>query len=212
MENKIKEQIDQVGNIVVYRVFGEQVRKEFNNFTNFGQHYQFTFIPENEFWIDDKTEANEIEFLIQHLLIEYKLMKASWPYNLALNEANKYEQKYRKLVSTLNESTSDRQKFQTFVKIHIKLIKTLAENVKVWLVDGELIRDIFDLNFSDGGHDLIYPYIPKNEIWIDNTTNEEEIKHILLHESHERMLLKSGMKYIEAHKLATREEYKSRNA
>ena len=90
-------------------------------------------------------------------------------------------------------------------KIHKKLLQCCG-NVKVWLVNGEIVRDLFDTNFSCGGHDLVYHFVPKNEIWLDDKISEKERKFIFLHELHERGLMKKGMRYHEAHRSATEVE------
>jgi len=71
---------------------------------------------------------------------------------------------------------------------------------KVWVVDGLVIRrDIFG-EFLYGGNTQRYPWIPKNEIWIDNAISAEEFKYTLIHELHERDLMaKKGMSYADAH-------------
>jgi len=43
-------------------------------FTNFGQHYRFPFIPERELWIDAEAKDDERAFFIDHLLVEHDLM------------------------------------------------------------------------------------------------------------------------------------------
>jgi hypothetical protein len=71
---------------------------------------------------------------------------------------------------------------------------------KVWIVDGLVVRrDIFG-EFLYGGNPQRYPWIPKNEIWIDNAISAEEFKYTLMHELHERDLMaKKGMSYSDAH-------------
>ena len=45
---------DRRGNIQVWIVDGSYVRGHIDEeFTNFGQHYRYAYIPANEFWIDD---------------------------------------------------------------------------------------------------------------------------------------------------------------
>ena len=38
-------------------------------FTNFGQHYRFNCIPENEFWLENEATPDERRFFIDHLLL-----------------------------------------------------------------------------------------------------------------------------------------------
>ena len=50
--------------------------------------------------------------------------------------------------------------------VHQKLLGT-KDGVKIFLVDGELIRDKLDIEFTMSGHHWRYHFIPKDEIWID---------------------------------------------
>ena len=74
------------------------------------------------------------------------------------------------------------------------------DGFKIWIVDGALIRkDIFN-EFIFGGNDERYPFVPLNEIWIDNSISSEEFETTLAHEINERnLMLKFGMTYFDAH-------------
>lgn len=73
-------------------------------------------------------------------------------------------------------------------------------NKNIWIVDGFVIRrDLFG-EFLYGGNSQRYPWIPKDEIWIDNAISAEEFKYTLIHEINERDLMANGgMSYSEAH-------------
>jgi hypothetical protein len=86
-----------VDNFQVYIVDGEYIRKNQNEeFTNFGQHYRYPYIPLKEFWIDQEAEHNEVSFFIDHLLVEYTWMAKGMPYEQAIVEADKAERKERR--------------------------------------------------------------------------------------------------------------------
>jgi hypothetical protein len=87
--------------------------------------------------------------------------------------------------------------------------------VKVWLVDGEAVRNAeaqdAKIRFSQGGHDLVYPdMIPEGEVWIDDGQGEDTIPFTLVHELTERSLMAAGMEYQAAHALADAAEAKAR--
>jgi len=84
-------------------------------------------------------------------------------------------------------------------KPYIRLLKTV-EGVKVYLVNGGYVRRKH-VDFTEGGHDLVYSYIPKNEIWLDND-NYDEKPYILMHELTEREAMKRGLRYSQAHLVA----------
>lgn len=75
----------------------------------------------------------------------------------------------------------------------------------VW-VDGAIVRRYIDPYFFLGGHDLVYPYIPKKEIWIDVRAYKTDQPFTLIHELHERSLMARGMDYQSAHDFALAQE------
>ena len=77
--------------------------------------------------------------------------------------------------------------------------KYSSNKIKVWVVDGELVRDKYFIDFTEGGHEFVYKFVPKGEVWLDDDLSKRERKFILLHEVHERNLMSKGFKYPEAH-------------
>jgi hypothetical protein len=88
-------------------------------------------------------------------------------------------------------------------KVRRKVLRSYSGKVKVWVVDGMLVRSLFLTDFGGGGHDLVYTFIPGNEVWIDSDISPRERKFIVLHELHERNLMSRGMSYEDAHRSAT---------
>ena len=82
-------------------------------FTNYGQHYRFAYIPINEFWIDkevwidsDILEA-ERGFVLLHELHERKRMSKGWAYNKAHAESSRLEYRCRHQPDELHEKLVD---------------------------------------------------------------------------------------------------------
>ncbi len=74
------------------------------------------------------------------------------------------------------------------------------DSFKVWIVDGGVIREKIFGEFIYGGNDERYAFIPKLEIWIDNSISAKEFETTLVHEITERNLMKVyGMSYSDAH-------------
>jgi hypothetical protein len=86
-------------------------------------------------------------------------------------------------------------------KQYVKEYMTLGK-MKVFLVDGMFIRNNIDDDFTLAGHGLVFDYIPKNEIWLEHTIDKEELSIVLAHEMSERMIMKGGLEYDQAHELA----------
>ena len=49
-----------------------------------GQHYHYSYIPQNELWIDRGAKSDERRFFIDYLLAEHRLMAQGIPYEKAL--------------------------------------------------------------------------------------------------------------------------------
>jgi hypothetical protein len=189
----------------IWIVDGEYIRKNIcEDFVNIGQHYVFDFIPKNEFWIAKEADEGEEHFYVDHLLIENRLMACGVSYDESVTLASRVEKKERNKSLIFQKLKKGKPKKSVLIKeIHKKLIGKYENGVEAWIVNGELVRDVFDIYFTGGGHDKFYNFIPDKEIWIDDDIPEKEMKFILLHEMHERNLMKKGMHYRKAHFSAT---------
>jgi len=175
----------------IFIVDGSYIRKHLNSeFTNFAQHYRFpNMIPVKEFWLDKEASPDESEYFIAHLFKEWELMKKGKPYDNALESANKVEH-------ALRNKKQDK-------KYKIARLDDIGD-VGVFLVDGRKIRDDCHIDFTEGGHDLVYNWIPEKEIWIDNDVSPEERAYILAHEYKERCdMEEKGLPYNPAHRKAS---------
>ena len=103
-------------------------------------------------------------------------------------------------------------------------------DVVFWLVDGPRIRSTPEYNcaivqhighgghaqpfaavdFTNGGNDARYPWIPPLEVWIDSAVSFEECGFIAVHEAVERYWMLEGKTYGEAHEIASRIEARLR--
>ncbi|MCX6011658.1 MAG: hypothetical protein NT134_05330 [Chloroflexi bacterium] len=206
------EKVDERGNLQVWIVDGAYIRSHIDEeFTNFGQHYRYPYIPLTELWIDREAEHDERQFFIDHLLVEYKFMAKGMPYEKALAEADRVERKERRRAGDITRLTKHGQKLPDGKDAHERLWKKLENGVIVWIVNGRLVRSVFDIDFTEGGHDCVYEFVPENEVWIDDAIVEPERGYVLLHELHERNLMASGWSYSKAHAESSRWEYYCRH-
>ena len=197
-----------IGKFKVLEVDGNSIRNNLDvDFTNFGQHYRWKFIPNYEFWVDRESDPGELWFFIKHMLMEHHLMRKGLSYEEALDVADKAEQKERNLSNKNLAYKHNSDKTLGVKKILLKNINDLS----VWLVDGELVRDWWNVDFTEGGHDLVYEFIPPNEIWIDDDLDLEEQDFVILHEITERNLMFKGCPYHKAHQVALKTEYQKRH-
>ena len=198
--------------IEVWVVDGSYIRGHIDEeFTNFGQHYRYRYIPANEFWIDREAKNDERRFFIDHLLVEHRLMAKGMTYGKAIEEADRAERKERRRSGDLGRLTHHGQQLPDGRDVHERLWKKLENGLSVWIVNGRLVRSVFDIDFTAGGHDYVYEFVPENEVWIDNDIEETERGYVLLHELHERNRMAQGLPYSKAHAESSRIEYRCRH-
>ncbi|PJA63688.1 MAG: hypothetical protein CO160_02335 [Candidatus Portnoybacteria bacterium CG_4_9_14_3_um_filter_43_11] len=200
------------GKIDIWLVDGAKIRRDLEkDFTNFAEYYYFPIIPKYEFWIDRESVPNERRFFIDHLLAEWRLMDGGMSYQRAKEIANQKELSERKKAGDLEKVINQKSEFSP-EKVHRRLLDKTKDEIDIWLVDGRLVRSAFDIGFTEGGHDLVYQYVPKNEVWIDDDVFAKERPYVLLHELYERSLMKSGLTYLRAHRKASRLEWRARHS
>jgi hypothetical protein len=90
--------------------------------------------------------------------------------------------------------------------VHVRLRKELLDGTAVWIVNGRLVRSVFDIEFTEGGHEYVYEFVPHGQVWIDDDVTDQEVGYVILHELHERNLMAKGMTYDAAHDSASKLE------
>jgi hypothetical protein len=200
------------GDFQIWIVDGSYIRGHIDEeFTNFGQHYRYAYIPQNEFWIDEEAEHDERTFFIDHLLTEHGLMTKGMPYEKALVEADRMERRERRRAGDVRKATHRGRQLPDASSVHERLWKKLENGVSVWVVNGRLVRSVFDIDFTAGGHDHVYEFVPEGEVWIDDAISEKERGFVLLHELHERNRMAGGTPYSQAHAESSKLEFHSRH-
>jgi len=205
--------IDSVAGFDIWFVDGKYIREKIDEeFTNFGQHFRFRFIPKHEFWIDRERTPGEEHFFIDHLLLENRLMAGGMPYDQALEHADRKELKERRKADFIQKgAATGPAKAEIVARIHKTLLETYSRRLKIWVADGRLVRDVFFIDYTEGGHDMVYKFIPAREVWLDDDLEPGERKFVLLHEVHERFLMTRGETYFQAHRSASHIEYHCRH-
>lgn len=159
------------------------------DFGNIEDSLTCPYIPKNEIWFD-RAFANEKDSMLATFIKKRSLMKKVG-----------YEKAKKLLREKMKRIDSD--------KVKIKLLERQGA-LKIYLVSGKKVRQHFDFNFVFGGHDLVYDYVPKNEVWLDNAMLTKERKYVLIHELYERNLMKKGKNYDNAHDYACAREKEER--
>ena len=202
---------EQRGDFQVWIVDGSYIRGRIDEeFTNFGQHYRFSYIPEKEFWVDREAEHDERKFFIEHLLVENRLMAGGMPYEQAIVQADRAERAERRKAGEMRRAAQNGALPEPKA-VHERLWKKLENGVSVWIVNGRMVRSVFDIDYTEGGHDYVYEFVTQNEVWIDDAIIQAERGYVLLHELHERNLMAKGWPYSKAHLDSSRIEYHCRH-
>ena len=197
--------------LTIWLVDGAYVRKNLDEeFSNFGHHYTFDEIPKGELWLDTETDPDEQKFYIGHMLVEYRARVKGVDSETARQRANAHERRQRIRAGDLRKVKRGKQLPQP-AAVRDRLWKVLPSGVNVWFVKGRLVRSVYDVEFTEGGHEHVYEFIPQNELWIDNDVHVEEQGFVAFHELHERNLMAEGATYDDAHEKASRLERYYRN-
>ncbi len=210
IENIYIKKLGKFSGFKVWIVNGKYIRDNIEEeFTNYAQHYNFKFIPKDEFWIDKERNPGEEKYFIEFMLAFHRFFSKGIPYNRAWDMANKIEKRERMKSRLMKQEIFIKKGKKNSLKgVYKKLLKEYGgNNLNVWIVNGEFVRDLFFLDFTEGGHDKVYNFVPKDEIWIDDDLDLNELKFVLLHEVHERNLMSRGMSYNLAHKSSSKIEY-----
>ena len=190
----------------VWLVDGSLVRRDLDeNFTQYEHHARYKFIPANEVWIEKETNEDEWKYFLKNIDLERKYMAEGMTLEEAVEKANVIEQKDRRCSPRIKKILdSHHERKDALAKIHKqKLTDWCTDHLTVWLIDGEVVRALYMVDYADGGHDLVYDFVPKNEIWLEEVLTADDRKFILLHELHERHLMSQGKDYPHAHEGAT---------
>ena len=80
-------------------------------------------------------------------------------------------------------------------------------------MDGLRVRSTYMTDYTEGGHGYVYPWVPKNEIWIEQAIEQAEAPFIVAHEYIEHRLMRDdGMEYDKAHECCSEMEFDLRKA
>ena len=163
-------------------------------------------------WIDQEAAHDERLFFIDHLLVEHRLMKARD--GRTRRPCRGGQAGTGGSAAGPGSAESDRRRRRSPCPgepCTRKLWKRLESAVTVWIVNGRLVRSTFDIDFTEGGHDKVYEFVPAAEVWIDDAIFEQERGYILLHELHERNRMSTGWPYGRAHAESSRIEFRCRH-
>jgi hypothetical protein len=204
-----KKPVDKLGPYRIFTVDASAIRDKSvadDEFNHFGTHLEFAFIPNNEVWISQDIDKHEQSFLINNGINQYegksKGVKDWYDYALRREKAEREKVDGVKMSKKI---APDKLYYKQYCTIR-------SDKIEVWLVDGELVRDLYKTDFIEGGSGICYPWIPINEIWIErNLIERGEINITILHEFVESSLMKiNKMSYNKSHPIAAKVDWHHR--
>lgn len=180
----------------------------------------FKFIPADEIWIAKSMKQSERHFIIGNALTYIKGVERgmdpgdAYDYALKREQASRTKDRTNKLRIKKTKEIENPLHKDIPKKLYFKkygVIKDVNEEVAVYLVNGEVVRDLYKTDYVEGGHAYVYEWIPLNEIWIEKAVKADEIPVVLLHEFLERTLMKyRKFPYVRAHVAASKVEFEHR--
>jgi hypothetical protein len=198
---------------VVYTVNGYAVRnatQQDEEFGNFATHDEFPdCIGEREVWVSEKLAAREGVFFAANALTYLARVAAGAP-NAAYDAGIEAERALRASVNGV-EFRDGKPHKRVPDALYLGEYVTLPDPkgpVTVRLVDGNLARSYYKTDYTQGGHNSVYPWVPRQEIWVEDGTDHREIHFIVCHEYLERRLMRDGgLGYDRAHEIASALEF-----
>jgi hypothetical protein len=198
----------------VYSVNALAVRnaaKPDEEFGNFAMRDDFPdLIPLGEIWISEKLAVKEGVFFIANALTQMHRQADGLSPEKAYDEGLKMEQLLREKLNGVEfrDGKPHRQVPREIYLSHYLTVPDPLGAVQVWIVDGNLARSYYKTDYTEGGHGYVYPWVPKDEIWIEDGVDHRELTYITAHEYLERRLLRdAGLCYDRAHEICSTVEF-----
>jgi hypothetical protein len=203
------------GKYKVYIVDGAKARKLDEEITNWATSKTSKMVPKNEIWLDKANNTDEYPALMDQAITYDKAIEQGQGKDEAYGIADrKYEDEVGALKGD-NENKNKPPNPAITKKVELKKIGIAPDGGSIILVDGEGVRKSLDPVWTEGGHDLVYKFIPKSygdkpRYWIDDQVDQKEIPYMILHETTERPLMAKGEPYEKAHREASKKEHQER--
>jgi hypothetical protein len=187
---------------------------EAEEFTLHGTQPEFPrVVPASEVWISRLHFPREGIFLMVHALALLGAHARGKSEDDADEAGLEAERAAREKV-TGEEFRDSKPHKRVPERIYDQLYTTIPDPegpVKVWLIDGCLARCWYKTDYAEGGHFVVYPWVPSHEIWLERDTDPREMPFIAAHEYLElRVMRDGGLSYDEAHEIASKIEFRLR--
>jgi hypothetical protein len=204
---------------IVYSVNAFSVRnvaQPDEEFTNFATQEEFkNLIPKREIWIAEKNVTSESVFFIANSLARMKALARGRKEDAAYEAGLTVERFLREQLTGI-KYRDGKPHAHVPEDIYVGHYLTLPDpksKIEVWVVDGNLVRSYYKTDYTEGGHGYVYPWVPKNQIWIEKAIDRQEFPYIAAHEYIEvRLMRDKHIDYDRAHEICSKVEFKLRNS
>jgi hypothetical protein len=202
----------------VYAVNGYAVRnvaRPDEEFGNFATSDEFPdLIPKGEIWISEKLAAREGVYFIANALVRLA-RQAAGATDRAEEDGLEAERLLRERVTGRafrDGKPHERVPDDLYLEEYATLPDPIGP-VRVWVIRGDLARDYYKTDYTEGGHGYVYPWVPEPEIWIEDGVDRRELPFIVCHEYLERRLMRDAkLDYDRAHEICSAVEFDLRKA
>lgn len=185
-------------------------------FDNIAIHNDFPdLIPESQIWTYDATYKREGKYFLTNAIAELKSLESGKSKDDAYEAGLKAERQLREKTTGIKyrNGRPHRRVPPEIYKNKYCVIPDRQTPIRVWRVDGCLVRCLYKTDYTEGGHGYVYPWCPKEEIWVEESISNEELPYIIAHEYIEiRLMRDKQLDYNHAHTLAAEMEYDLRKA
>lgn len=185
-------------------------------FDNIAIHSDFPdLIGDDEIWTAESTFKREGQFFIANAIAELDALNAGKSKTDAYEAGLEAEQKLREQQTGIKfrDGKPHRHVPDELYRRRYCLLPDKDGAVEIWLVDGCLVRCYYKTDYTEGGHHLVYPWVPEKELWVESNLMAEEIPYIVAHEYTERRIMRDDeIDYDRAHEIAAEMEFDLRKA
>jgi hypothetical protein len=180
-------------------------------FTNFAIHADFpSLVPRHEIWIDARLFESEGLFFLANALTRLSACERGLDDDRAYKLGLAAERALRERLLGLKYRAEWPHR-RVPARIYAGSYATIPDAgspVEIRLVEGNLVRSIYRIEYTEGGHGYVYRWVPKREIWVEKDIEARELPFIVAHEYTERRLMRDrGMEYAPAHRIAAKVEF-----
>lgn len=180
-------------------------------FGNFATHDEFPhLIGQNEVWVADKLLEREGLFYQANALARLTHAARGESKNTAYEAGLRVERFLREELTGIAYRDGKPHR-RVPDAIHVERyaeIPDAVQRITVWRIDGHLVRCYYKTDYTEGGHGYVYPWCPRNQIWIEKDIHPSELPYIVAHEYTELRLMRDcGFDYDKAHAICSKVEF-----